>query len=147
MGQPAPLFGQAPSRVHRLVHDLPGLQVAPEGALAGRAKRTADRAADLRRDAERRAARVSHDDRFDRVPAVQLIEDLGRRAAIGGRLEHRVQRAQAEASRELRAQRGGEVVHVREAAGAAAEPTLDLRSPVARLAPLGEPGGQVGPGE
>ena len=66
-----PPGGQAASRVADLVHDLGGLQVAPEAKLAGRAERAAHRAAGLARDAQRvplalaRPGRVVHEDRFD----------------------------------------------------------------------------------
>ena len=87
--QPLPVGGQAARGVADLVDDLGGLEVPGEAELAGRAERTADRAAGLARDAQgvplalAPASRVVHEDRLDEGPVGQAVEGLLGQAAVG----------------------------------------------------------------
>ena len=78
------------AEVEHLVEDLGGGQIAPEPHLAGRAERAGQRAARLRRDADRAAlVAIAHQHRLDR-PAVGGAEQrldgaVARKAPLGER--------------------------------------------------------------
>ena len=76
------LGGKHAGSVDRLLHDLVCLQVAAKWKLSGRAEGTPDGTAGLRRDAQRAAVGVAHDDRLHRVAAVELEKSLRRQATI-----------------------------------------------------------------
>ena len=71
-----------PPEVKRLVEDLARAQVAAEPHLAGRAERARERAAGLRRDADRAAAvAVAHQHSLDRVVVLRCEQHLQRAVA------------------------------------------------------------------
>ena len=92
-------------RVPELADDLGGRQVAVEALLAGRAERAVERAARLRRDAQRAAVVLRNVDRLDRVAVADVEQPLAR-AVGGGRVADRPSgRSIVAVGRELLAQR------------------------------------------
>ena len=89
------------------------------------------------------ARRVAHQDRFDALPVLQLVDRLGGHAAIGAQHVAVGDRAEAERLRQLRAQRRRQVGQVVE--GRCLGPMRTgqhLRHPVRGLAAGGEPRGE-----
>src|SRR5690606_32436315 len=72
-------------RKHDLAEDLRNAEVAVEALAPGRAERAVERAAGLRGDAERRAARLRNEDRLDGLTRADVEEPLAgavRRALV-----------------------------------------------------------------
>ena len=70
--------------VPQLADDLAGREVAVEALLAGRAERAVERAARLRRDAQRAAVVLGDVDRLDRVAVADVEQPLARAVGRGG---------------------------------------------------------------
>ncbi len=132
------IHGLEPPEVQRLVEDLRRRQVAPEAHRARRAERAGQRAAGLRREAERAApVAVAHENRLDRVPVVRVEEHLHgpvARLALRDDLQRRERHRLGESGTQRLRERGHLVVRARAARG----PLPDLPRSVARLAPVGE---------
>ncbi len=77
-----PVREQGAIGVPQLPDDLAGRQVAVEALLAGRAERAVERAACLRRDAQRAAVVLGDVDRLHRVAVAGVEQPLAR--AVGG---------------------------------------------------------------
>jgi hypothetical protein len=89
IGQPAAVDGQSPRGATDLIDDLRRFEVARQAQLPGRAERAADRAAGLRRDAQRVAlalpgsCRVAHQDGLHQRPVGEPVERLLGQAGVG----------------------------------------------------------------
>ena len=114
------------AEVERLVEDLRRRQVAAEAHLTGRAERARQRAARLRRDADRApSVPVAHEHRLDRM-AVARAEERLQRAVLRMRLVLDRQRRERDVLREPRAERRRNVRHLVVAGCAARGPFPDL---------------------
>ncbi len=130
--------GLESTEVEHLVQDLGGAQVATEPHRAGGAERARERAARLRRDADRTApVAVAHQHGFDRMPVLGAEERLDR--AVGGvRLVLERERRERHGLGELGSECPRQVRHLRVAGRAASRPRPHLTGAERGLATLGQ---------
>ena len=104
--------GDQAVRADDLLDDLRGRHVAGEPRLSGGAERAVHAAAGLRRHAQRDAAGVAHEHRFDEGSVVQLPEELDRVAAVGLEASHLGEQRRQHPVHEFVAALDGQVGHV-----------------------------------
>src|SRR5690606_3716229 len=97
-------------REHDLAEDLGDPEVTVEALAAGRAERAVERAAGLRGDAERRAARLRNEDRLDGLTRADVEKPLARAVRRALVTQH-VRRRDLGDLREPLAQLDGQVRH------------------------------------